>query len=253
MDMQAKKDLQKFAVSIRKETMRAIGTLGVGHVGGALSICDVLAVLYGGEMNIDPADPHKEDRDWLVCSKGHAGPAVYATLALKGFFPKEELLTLNKPGTSSAVGIACGNRKKGLDNYTYLIIGDGESQEGQVWEAALFAAQHKLSHLIAFTDYNKCQIDGTISEVCELGDLAGKYEAFGWYAQSVDGHDVEQISEAIHKAKQQGERPSMIVLNTVKGKGVSLAEGKVGSHNMPVTREQMDQAMAELDSQLAAL
>ena len=150
MDMQAKKDLQKFAVSIRKETMRAIGTLGVGHVGGALSICDVLAVLYGGEMNIDPADPHKEDRDWLVCSKGHAGPAVYATLALKGFFPKEELLTLNKPGTnlpshcdmnrtpgidmttgslgqgtSSAVGIACGNRKKGLDNYTYLIIGDG--------------------------------------------------------------------------------------------------------------------------------
>lgn len=278
MDMQAKKDLQKFAVSIRKETMRAIGTLGVGHVGGALSICDVLAVLYGGGMNIDPADPHKEDRDWLVCSKGHAGPAVYATLALKGFFPKEELLTLNKPGTnlpshcdmnrtpgidmttgslgqgtSSAVGIACGNRKKGLDNYTYLIIGDGESQEGQVWEAALFAAQHKLSHLIAFTDYNKCQIDGTISEVCELGDLAGKYEAFGWYAQSVDGHDVEQISEAIHKAKQQGERPSMIVLNTVKGKGVSLAEGKVGSHNMPVTREQMDQAMAELDSQLAAL
>lgn len=278
MDMQAKKDLQKFAVSIRKETMRAIGTLGVGHVGGALSICDVLAVLYGGEMNIDPADPHKEDRDWLVCSKGHAGPAVYATLALKGFFPKEELLTLNKPGTnlpshcdmnrtpgidmttgslgqgtSSAVGIACGNRKKGLDNYTYLIIGDGESQEGQVWEAALFAAQHKLSHLIAFTDYNKCQIDGTISEVCELGDLAGKYEAFGWYAQSVDGHDVEQISEAIHKAKQQGKRPSMIVLNTVKGKGVSLAEGKVGSHNMPVTREQMEQAMAELDSQLAAL
>ena len=156
-------------------------------------------------------------------------------------------------GTSSAVGIACGNRKKGVDNYTYLIIGDGESQEGQVWEAALFAAQHKLSHLIAFTDYNKCQIDGTISEVCELGDLAGKYEAFGWYAQSVDGHDVEQISEAIHKAKQQGKRPSMIVLNTVKGKGVSLAEGKVGSHNMPVTREQMEQAMAELDSQLAAL
>lgn len=277
MDNQMKKDLQRFAIEIRKETMRAIGTLGVGHVGGALSICDVLAVLYGGEMNIDPADPKKEDRDWLVCSKGHAGPAVYAALALKGFFPKEELLTLNKPGTnlpshcdmnrtpgidmttgslgqgaSSAMGIACGNRKKGLDNYTYLILGDGESQEGQVWEAALFAAQHKLSHMIAFTDYNRCQIDGTTDQVCGLGDLARKYEEFGWYAQSVDGHDVEQISEAIHKAKAQ-DKPSMIVLNTVKGKGVSLAEGKVGSHNMPVTEEQMQQAFAELDSQLAAL
>ena len=117
MDMQAKKDLQKFAVSIRKETMRAIGTLGVGHVGGALSICDVLAVLYGGEMNIDPADPHKEDRDWLVCSKGHAGPAVYATLALKGFFPKEELLTLNKPGTN--LPSHCDmNRTPGIDMTT---------------------------------------------------------------------------------------------------------------------------------------
>ena len=272
------RELQVFAQQIRVETIRALATLGFGHTGGTMSVTEALAVLYGGIMKIDPQNPGWEERDWCVMSKGHAGPAVYATLALKGFFPKEELLTLNKPGTnlpshcdmnrtpgidmttgslgqgtSSAVGIACGNRKKGLDNYTYLIIGDGESQEGQVWEAALFAAQHKLSHLIAFTDYNKCQIDGTISEVCELGDLAGKYEAFGWYAQSVDGHDVEQISEAIHKAKQQGERPSMIVLNTVKGKGVSLAEGKVGSHNMPVTREQMDQAMAELDSQLAAL
>ena len=272
------KKCKVLAAEIRLETLRVIHSLGFGHVGGSMDLADLMAVLYGEVMRFDPKNPRWEDRDWLVCSKGHAGPAVYATLALKGFFPKEELLTLNKPGTnlpshcdmnrtpgidmttgslgqgtSSAVGIACGNRKKGLDNYTYLIIGDGESQEGQVWEAALFAAQHKLSHLIAFTDYNKCQIDGTISEVCELGDLAGKYEAFGWYAQSVDGHDVEQISEAIHKAKQQGERPSMIVLNTVKGKGVSLAEGKVGSHNMPVTREQMDQAMAELDSQLAAL
>ena len=278
MNAQTKRELKKFAAEIRITLLEELKARGFGHIGGSLSVGDVLAVLYGSVMRYRPEEPDWPDRDKLVCSKGHAGPAVYATLALKGFFPKEELLTLNKPGTnlpshcdmnrtpgidmttgslgqgtSSAVGIACGNRKKGLDNYTYLIIGDGESQEGQVWEDALFAAQHKLSHLIAFTDYNKCQIDGTISEVCELGDLAGKYEAFGWYAQSVDGHDVEQISEAIHKAKQQGERPSMIVLNTVKGKGVSLAEGKVGSHNMPVTREQMDQAMAELDSQLAAL
>ena len=272
------KDLELFAKNIRIQVLKALGELGFGHLGGAMSAADVLGVLYGGVMNVDPKNPQWEDRDYFVMSKGHAGPALYAALALKGYFPVEQLLTINTNGTklpshpdrnsttgvdmstgslgqgmSTAIGIAHGNKMLGKDNYTYLLLGDGESQEGQVWEGALYAPQHKLSHLIAFTDYNKCQIDGTISEVCELGDLAGKYEAFGWYAQSVDGHDVEQISEAIHKAKQQGERPSMIVLNTVKGKGVSLAEGKVGSHNMPVTREQMDQAMAELDSQLAAL
>ena len=272
MDMQAKKDLQKFAVSIRKETMRAIGTLGVGHVGGALSICDVLAVLYGGEMNIDPADPHKEDRDWLVCSKGHAGPAVYATLALKGFFPKEELLTLNKPGTnlpshcdmnrtpgidmttgslgqgtSSAVGIACGNRKKGLDNYTYLIIGDGESQEGQIWEAYMAAAHYKLDNLTVIIDNNGLQIDGSNDQVMSLGDLGTKLHAFGFdLVELPDGNDLDAVEAALSKPTMPG-KPKAILAHTVKGKGVSFMENQVGWHGKAPNAEQRDQALKELE------
>ena len=273
------KEVKKFAIEIRKETMKCIGTLGVGHIGGALSIVDVLAVLYGGVMNIDPSDPKKDDRDMLVCSKGHAGPAVYATLALKGYFPMEMLATLNKPGTrlpshcdmnrtpgidmttgslgqgtSSAMGIACANRLKGYDNYTYLILGDGEIEEGQVWEAAIFAAAKKLNKVIAFVDNNKLQIDDNVENLCALGDIAAKFETFGWYAQNVeDGHDVAQIAAAIEKAKAQGEKPSVIVLNTVKGKGYSKIEGSLGSHNMPVTDEMVAEALAELDEQLKAL
>ncbi len=273
------KETKEFAINIRKETIKCIGHLGVGHIGGALSIVDVLAVLYNGVMDIDPADPKKDDRDILVCSKGHAGPAVYSTLALKGYFPMEMLKTLNQPGTllpshcdmnrtpgidmttgslgqgaSSAMGIACANRLKGYDNYTYLILGDGEIEEGQVWEAALFAAAKKLSHVIAFVDYNKCQIDDYVENLCALGDIAAKFEAFGWYAQNVeDGHDVEQIAAAIEKAKAQGEKPSVIVLNTVKGKGYSKIEGQLSSHNMPVTEEMVAEALAELDGQLKAL
>lgn len=272
------RDIKRFALNIRKETIRAIGNLGVGHVGGALSICDVLAVLYGDAMNIDPANPKKEDRDWLVVSKGHAGPAVYAALALKGYFPLEELLTLNKPGTnlpshcdmnktpgidmttgslgqgaSSAMGIACANRIKGLKNYTYLIMGDGENEEGQVWEAALFAGHQKLSNVIAFVDYNCAQIDGTIGEICDLGDIAAKYAQFGWHTQTIDGHDVAAILGAIEKAKAQDEKPSLIVLNTKKGRGYSLTEGKVSSHNMELSAAQTAEAIAELDAQLAKL
>lgn len=271
-------ELKRFSLNIRKETVRSIGHLGVGHLGGALSICDLLAVLYSGVMNVDPSNPKKEDRDWLVVSKGHSGPAVYATLALKGFFPLEELLTLNRPGTnlpshcdmnrtigidmttgslgqgsSSAMGIACGNRVKGYNNYTYLILGDGESEEGQVWEAALFAAHQKLTNLIAFVDYNKAQIDGSIEEICNLGDISKKFEAFGWYSQNINGHDVSEITQAIENAKMQNERPSVIVLNTVKGHGISLTEGKISSHNMPISAEQTKDALSELDAQLLEL
>lgn len=278
IELEKSKELRRFALQIRKETIRTIGNLGVGHVGGALSICDVLAVLYGGVMNVDPKQPKKPDRDWLVVSKGHAGPAVYATLALRGFFPMEQLMTLNKPGTdlpshcdmnrtpgidmttgslgqgaSSAMGIACGNRVRGFDNYTYLIVGDGESEEGQVWEAVMFAGHRKLSHMIAFVDYNKAQIDGTIDEICALGDIAAKYEQFGWYAQSVNGHDVDEIWQAIENAKAQNEKPSVIVLNTVKGHGVSFTEGQISSHNMNLSKEQMDAALAELDAALEKL
>lgn len=277
--MQNVTEVKKFAIDIRKQTIACIGNLGVGHIGGALSIVDVLAVLYSGEMNIDPSNPHKDDRDMLVVSKGHAGPAVYATLALKGYFPMEMLNTLNRPGTnlpshcdmnrttgidmttgslgqgaSSAMGIACGNRLKGYDNYTYLILGDGEIEEGQVWESALFAAANHLTHVIAFVDYNKCQIDDYVENLAALGDVAAKFASFGWYAQNVeDGNDVEQISAAIANAKAQNDKPSVIVLNTVKGKGYSKIEGALSSHNMPVTAEMTAEALAELDAQRAAL
>jgi len=275
MDEKLKTDLQRFATQIRIETIKEIGTLGVGHIGGSLSIVEALAVLYGEVMHIDPENPKMEERDWLICSKGHAGPAVYAALALKGYFPMEMLETLNQPGTnlpshcdmnrtpgvdmttgslgqgaSSAVGIAIGNRLKGLDNYTYLIVGDGESQEGQVWEVALYAGQKKLNNLIAFMDYNDMQIDGNVSDINTLGDAGKKFEEFGWYSQTIDGHDVEAIYEAIQNAKAQSDKPSMIVLNTIKGKGASFCEGLVSSHSMNVTEDQVKEAVEALEAEL---
>jgi transketolase len=269
-------ELNRFATKIRIETIREIANLGMGHIGGTMSLAEVLAVLYGGVMKIDPANPGWEERDWLVVSKGHAGPAVYATLALKGYFPMEELDTLNRPGTnlpshcdrnktigidmttgslgqgaSSAMGIALGNRIDGKDNYTYLILGDGECQEGQVWEAAMFAAQQRLGHLVAFIDNNRQQADGYTRDICDLGDLAQKFADFGWSTQSVDGHDVAQIYEAITKAKEQNGQPALIVLNTVKGKGCGFAEGKVNNHNMPVTQEMMVETVKGLETVLA--
>ena len=188
--MEKNKQLRVFAEEIRVETLHELAHLGFGHVGGAMSIVELLAVLYGGEMKINPADPQWEDRDRLVVSKGHAGPAVYATLALKGYFPKEMLLTLNQGGTnlpshcdrtktpgidmttgslgqgmSTAIGVALGNKLKKSDAYTYLILGDGECNEGQVWEGAMFAPHFKLDHLIAFVDYNKQQLDGACDDV----------------------------------------------------------------------------------------
>lgn len=265
------KELEVFANDIRIETVREMGGLGFGHLGGALSVAEVLSVLYNGTMRIDPKNPEWGDRDWLVCSKGHAGPAIYAALAMKGYFPVEELTTLNKPGTnlpshcdrnrttgidmttgslgqgsSLAAGVALGNRLNGKDNYTYLILGDGELQEGQVWEAVLFAAQRKLDHLIAFVDNNKQQLDGFTDDICGLGDIAGKFEAFGWDAQSIDGADVKAINEAVEIAKTVKGKPSVIVLDTVKGKGCSFVEGKVDNHHVTISREQMEQALLEL-------
>ena len=271
------KEVRLFANDIRRETIKCIGHLGVGHIGGALSIVDVLAVLYSGTMNIDPRDPKKDDRDFLVCSKGHAGPAVYATLALKGYFPMEMLLTLNQLGTnlpshcdmnrtpgidmttgslgqgaSTAMGIACGNRLKGYDNYTYLILGDGEINEGQVWEAALFANARKLSHVIAFVDRNRLQLDGPTDDICPLLDIAAKFESFGWYGQDIDGHDVEAIANAIDNAKAQ-DKPSVIVLNTIKGKGYRKIEDQPSNHNATISAAQMEEALADIAAERAAI
>ena len=267
-----------FTARIRLETLKELAHLGFGHVGGSMSIVETLAVLYGGVMHIDPSNPGWGDRDWLVCSKGHAGPAIYATLALKGYFPKEMLTTLNKGGTnlpshcdcnktpgidmttgslgqgmSTAIGVALGNRMDKRDNWTYLILGDGEIDEGQVWEGALFAHQFKLDNLITFIDYNKQQLDGYTKDIMDLGDVAAKFASFGWHAQSIDGHDMEAITGAIEKAKTVKGMPSVIVLNTIKGKGCTFAEGVLNNHHMAFTKEQGQEAVAAAQKELDEL
>lgn len=267
--------VEEKAKRIRYLTMDALGKLGVGHAGGCLSIADVLAVLYfGGVMQVDPLAPNKQGRDRLVISKGHAGPALYATLAEKGYFPLEWLDTVNQPGTrlpshcdmkrtpgvdmtagslgqgfSCAVGAAVGSKIKKDGATVYAIIGDGESQEGQIWEAAMFAAQKKLGNLIGFTDYNRMQIDGTTDEINSLGDIVEKWQSFGWDCIEVkDGNNVAALYTAIQAAKEMNnDKPSMLVLHTVKGKGVSFVEkAGIGSHNMPISPEQHKQALSEL-------
>jgi len=260
-----------FANEIRKKTLYSIGKLGVGHIGGALSIVELLALLYDQEMNIDPNNPLWEERDMLVLSKGHAGPALYATLALKGFFPLSELDTLNQGGTnlpshcdrtktvgidmstgslgqglSAACGLALAHKVDKRDNRVFAIIGDGESQEGQNWEAAMFAAHYKLDNLIAFTDYNRMQIDGMTDDIMNLGDIEGKWRTFGWFVQRTDGHDLGAMKEAIAKATEQKDKPSMIILDTIKGKGAAFCEGKVTNHNMAFDLGTANEAIAQL-------
>lgn len=269
------KELKEFALNIRIETVKEIGGLGFGHIGGSMSIIDTLAVLYGEVMKYDPKNPKWEDRDWLVCSKGHAGPAIYATLALKKFFPIEELKMLNKPGThlpshcdknlttgidmttgslgqgaSTALGVALGNKLASRKSKTFLIIGDGESQEGQIWEAALCAAQQKLDNLIAFVDCNKQQLDGYTKDINDMGDMKAKFESFRWFTQEVDGSDVKAIYEAIEKANKVKGIPSAIILNTIKGKGCSFAEENPKNHSMVISKKMMEEALDKLKSEL---
>ena len=278
MESSEKKALQAFAVRIRMALVEAIHSIGSGHVGGALSIADVLAVLYGREMNIRPEDPQWPDRDYLVVSKGHAGPAVYGTLALKGYFPYEELKTLNQggtrlpshcdrnktpgidvttgslgQGTSQAAGLALGNRLKGRKNRVFLIVGDGELDEGQCWEAFSFAAARKLGNLVVLIDWNKKQLDGRVDEVLPLGDIAAKMEAFGFDTVQVDGGDVEAVAGALERTRQGGGKPYAIVLDTVKGHGVAEAENTEMNHSMPINDERYARWMGELQADLAAL
>ena len=269
------RDLREICKDIRCDIMTTIGHLGVCHFGGCLSLVEVLAVLYFQEMNIDPANPKMPGRDRLVCSKGHAGPAVYAALANRGYFPKSELLTLNQGGThlpshcdmnlttgidmttgslgqgfSCAVGVALGSKLEDDGATIYAIVGDGESQEGQIWEAAMFAAAKKLDNLIAFTDYNKLQIDGPVAEVNDVAPLAEKWAAFGWNVIDVeDGNDLDQVEAAIEHAKlgRGGEKPTMVILNTKKGCGVKWIEDLgAGNHNTNISEEQARAAIAEI-------
>ena len=260
---------------IRCDILTSIGHLGVGHIGGCLSLVEVLAALYFRHMNIDPKQPKMPGRDRLICSKGHAGPAVYATLAERGYFDKSELMTLNQGGThlpshcdmnltcgidmttgslgqgfSCAMGAALASKLEEDGATIYTIIGDGESQEGQIWEAAMFAAHQRLDNVIAFTDYNKLQIDGPVAEVNGLEPLADKWRAFGWNVINVvDGNDFEQVDAAISLAKtwRGAGKPTMVLLNTVKGKGVSFIEGKgPTNHNMNLSEEEAQRGIAEV-------
>jgi transketolase len=276
LDNSKKSFLVKKCSEIRYLIADEIGTLGVGHIGGSLSAVEALVVLYYNQMNINPQNPQMKGRDRFVMSKGHAGPALYAVLADKGYFDKKLLYTLNKPrttlpshtdmnltkgvdmttgslgqGFSCAVGIAYGSKLSNDGAYIYTMLGDGESEEGQVWEAAMYAAQKKLDNLIAFTDYNKLQLDGWVSDINDLEPLAEKWRSFGWDVIEVDGHDVESIDCAIVLAKLTKIKPSMIILHTIKGKGISFVEENIlGNHSMTISKEQHEQALEELRGEL---
>ena len=256
LDKQTIESLAAKAKDIRISTIREIAHLGNGHIGGAMSIVEVLTYLYYHEMNINPAKPKMEGRDRFVCSKGHAGPSVYATLAEKGYFPKDWLMTLNQgvgQGFSAAVGIALGQRLKGEKSYTYTIIGDGESQEGQIWEAAEFASTQKLGNLIAFTDFNRQQLDGYTADIINMDNIDTRWLGFNWqlgfnwHVQRINGHDYNQIAEAIEKAKAVKCRPSMIILDTIKSKGYAPGEGIKANHSMPISHENEEYAISVLN------
>lgn len=277
MNDEEKKYLMHKATDIRRLLVTELASIGVGHVGGCLSVVDALVVLYYRQMkNLDPADPHKEGRDRFVMSKGHAGPAVYAVLADKGYFPVSQLETLNKPNTSlpshcdmlrtpgidmtagslgqglsCAVGMAKASKIKKDGATIYAMIGDGESQEGQIWEASMLASQLKLDNLIAFLDFNKLQIDGPVCDVNNIAPADAKWRAFGWNVINVpDGNDVGQIDAAVELAKAACGKPSMIILNTVKGKGLSFVENKgAANHNMPFGEKEKAEAFKELDKE----
>ncbi|MDL2235770.1 transketolase [Christensenellaceae bacterium OttesenSCG-928-L17] len=272
MDVQLKRELQDFAFQIRIACMEEFKSLGFGHLGGSLSIVDTLAVLYGSVMNIRPDDPNWPDRDKFVSSKGHAGPAIYATLALKGYFPKELLATLNKPGTSlpshcdhnktpgidmttgslgqgssMAVGLALGDRYKGRNTRVFLMTGDGELNEGQVWEAAMLASARKLDNLVWFVDENKKQLDGETAAILPQGDIAAKFQAFGFHTQRIPGNDIEAIYEAIEKANGVKDMPHAIVLDTIKGAGVKSIEETASNHSIAAKPEAFDEWLAQLN------
>ncbi len=271
MDNAKRAALEATARNIRIGVLEGVYNAGSGHPGGSLSIADLMAYLYTEEMNIDPKDPKKADRDRFVLSKGHTAPAYYATLAECGFFPKEELATLRKidarlqghpdmkhiPGVdmttgslglgiSAACGMALAAKVDGKDYRVYTIVGDGESEEGQVWEAAMFASHYHLSNLCVIVDWNGLQIDGPVAEVMNPTPHDKKFEAFGFHVISIDGHDFGQIEAALREARTVTDRPTAIIAKTVKGRGVSFMENQVGWHGKAPKKEEYELAVAEL-------
>jgi len=276
MDSAMKKTLKNAAVDIRIGTIEGTFNAKSGHPGGSLSIAEILAYLYWKEMNIDPKDPKKDDRDRLVLSKGHAAPALYSALAYRGFFPVEDIKTLRKSdsylqghpnmnyvpgvdmstgslgqGISAAVGMALGSKFDGNKFRVYTILGDGEIEEGQVWEAAMFAAAKKLDNLVAVVDNNNLQIDGTVEEVNSPYPIDEKFAAFGWNVINICGHCFDDIEKAFDAARACKGKPTAIIAKTVKGKGVSFMENQVSWHGSAPNAEQYAQAMEELKAQKA--
>lgn len=278
MDNKKKLELQKIACKIRMGVIEGTHNAKSGHPGGSLSIAEILSYLYFEEMNVDPKNPKWEDRDRFVLSKGHTAPALYAALALKGFFSWDLIKTLRKPdsilqghpsmiytpgvdmstgslgqGISAAVGMALGAKLKNKAFRVYTILGDGEIEEGQVWEAAMLAGNKGLDNLVAIVDWNNLQIDGALDEVNSPCPIDKKFEAFGWNVISIDGHDLDAIDAAFAAAKECKGKPTCILASCVKGKGVSFMEDKCEWHGSAPNAEQYETAMAELKAVLAEL
>ena len=278
MDQATKKELMIQACKVRMGIIEGVHSAKSGHPGGSLSVADMLTYLYFKEMNIDPANPTDENRDRLVLSKGHTCPGLYSTLAQRGYFSPDEMKTLRHPGSmlqghpnmqdtpgvdmssgslGQGVSVACGMALAAkLDNKDYRVFavtGDGEIEEGQIWEAAMFAAAKKLDNLIVIVDNNNLQIDGTIEEVNSPYPIDKKFEAFNFHVINIDGHDFEQIESAFNEAKTVKGQPVAIIQKSVKGKGVSYMENQVGWHGSAPNDEQYEIAMGELKAQLAEL
>lgn len=271
-------ELKRTANNIRLGVLEGVYNARCGHPGGSLSVSDILCYLYFSEMNIDPNNPKKEDRDRFVLSKGHCAPALYSTLANRGFFPVEELKTLRKlgarlqghpdmkgvpgvdmstgslgQGISAACGMAKAAKMTGANYRVYTVLGDGELQEGEVWEAAMFAGHQKLDNLVVIVDNNGLQIDGSIDEVCSPRPIDKKFEAFNFFVQVIDAHDFDAIEKALKNARNEKGRPSAIVALSTKGKGISYMENKAAWHGAAPNEEQYIQGKADLEAIGAAL
>lgn len=268
-------ELKTIATTLRRDIVKMVNVAGSGHPGGSLSACEILTALYFKEMNIDPKNPNDENRDRFVLSKGHAAPVLYAALAEKGYFPKEELLKLRQvdamlqghpdrkgtpgvdmstgslgQGLSAANGMALAGKLDNKDYKVFVLLGDGEVQEGMVWEASMFAAHYKLDNIIAFLDYNGLQIDGKNEDVMNIDPIDEKFKAFGWNVLKIDGHSFEEIFSAIESAKNTKGKPTMIISNTIKGKGVSFMENEAGWHGSAPSEEETKKALSELGGDL---
>ena len=277
MDVTIKKNLQKTACKVRMGVIEGTFNAKSGHPGGSLSISDTLTYLYFNKMNVNPADAENPDRDRLVLSKGHTAPALYSVLAQKGYFAEDEIKSLRHigallqghpcihipgvdmssgslgQGISAAAGLALAGKLDGKSYKVYSILGDGEIEEGQVWEAAMFAAHYKLDNLVAIVDNNGLQIDGPITEVCSPEPITDKFAAFGWHVITMDAHDFDSIDAAFAEAETVTGKPVAIIQKSTKGKGVSFMENQVSWHGTAPNKEQYDQAMAELNAQLKEL